>query len=86
VPVFELLGNISDPDEGLLCGRQYCERVTAAGACGAPAFLDCTCLAGLEAQVHRTATTGLCTVTFSLKDSWGQIGTPSFTFDVANAR
>jgi hypothetical protein len=28
----------------------------------------------------------MCTVTFTLKDSWGQVGTPSVTFDVANPK
>jgi hypothetical protein len=81
----ELLGNVSDPDEGYLCGRQYCVSATASGACGSPS-LECTCLAGLEAHVTRTAATGICTVTFSLKDSWGQLGTPAMTFDVSNPR
>jgi len=81
----ELLGNVIDPDEGFLCGRQYCVSATASGACNS-AWLDCTCLAGLEVQVTRTATSGMCTVTLSLKDSWGQSGTPAITFDVSNPR
>ncbi|HMF58883.1 MAG TPA: hypothetical protein VK595_00845 [Vicinamibacterales bacterium] len=31
-------------------------------------------------------TSGVCTVTFTLKDSWGQIGTPSFSLDVNNPK
>jgi Big-like domain-containing protein len=81
----ELLGNITDPDEGFLCGRQYCVAATASGACGS-ARLDCTCLAGLEVDVARTAASGTCTVTFSLKDSWGQLGAPSISFDINNPR
>ena len=82
----DLLGNVWDPDEeGETCGRQYCVSAKAEGACRS-AFLQCTCLAGLEAEVTRTAPSGICTVTFTLKDSWGQIGTPVYSFDVANAR
>jgi hypothetical protein len=82
---FDLLGNVIDPDEGFLCGRQYCSTISASGACRGH-YLDCTCLGGLEAEVTRTAPTGMCTVTFVLKDSWGQEGTPTFTFDVSTGR
>ena len=76
----ELLGNIVDPDEGFLCGTQYCESATAAGACKPNVFLRCSCLAGLEADAYRTASSGTCTVTFNVKDSWGLVGTTSVTF------
>ena len=82
----ELLGNVIDPDEGFLCGRQYCDSVAATGACRPLSELDCTCLAGLATDVFRTAASGMCTVTFTLKDSWGQVSTPSVTFDVANPK
>jgi hypothetical protein len=81
---FELLGYVDDPDESL-CGREYCVSATASGACGS-AHLECTCLAGLDAFVSRTAASGVCTVTFTVKDSWGQVGTPSFSFDVNNPK
>ena len=81
----EAYGNVNDPDEGFLCGRQYCVSAAASGACGS-ATLECTCLAGLEARVLRTAASGTCALTFSLRDSWGELGTPSITFDVANPR
>jgi hypothetical protein len=86
---FDLLGNVIDPDEGFLCGRQYCSGITATGACRVGSYggyMDCTCLGGLEAEVVRTADTGMCTVTMTLKDSWGQTGTPSVTFDVQNPK
>jgi hypothetical protein len=84
---FELLGNVADPDEpGSVCGQQYCVQAKTAGACGAVAYFSCTCLAGLEVDILKTATSGICTVTFTLKDSWGQIGTPSFSFDVSTGR
>ena len=83
---YVLLGDVMDPDEGFLCGRQYCESASASGACRLTRF-ECTCLAGLETEVAATvAPTGSCTVTFTLKDSWGQAGTPSVTFDLANPR
>ena len=81
---FELLGNVKDPEEGFLCGRQYCVSAATSGACGA-ASLECTCLAGLEARLAKTASTGVCTVTFTLKDSWGAEGQSSFSFDVNRA-
>lgn len=84
----DLLGNVNDPDEGTLCGRQYCVSAVASGACGggAPVALDCTCLGGLEAQVKYTAAAGTCNVTFTLQDSWGQIGTPTYSFDVSRVQ
>jgi hypothetical protein len=80
----ELLGNVIDPDEGLRCGSQYCVSASASGACGPPATLRCTCLAGLEAYVTRTAPSGMCSVTISVKDSWGEPGSAIFTFDVSD--
>ena len=83
----EMLGNVVDPDEGFLCGPQYCTGpVVSSGACGRASQVDCTCLGGLVVDVQRTASTGLCTVTFTLQDSWGQRGTPSITFDVATLK
>ena len=79
---FELLGNVQDPEEGFLCGRQYCGSAVTSGACGG-VTLNCTCLAGLEAFVLKTASAGLCTVTFTLRDSLGTEGTSSFSFDVS---
>jgi len=79
----ELLGSVEDPDEGHICGAKYCVSAAASGACGGvPVFLDCSCLGELEAQLRRTATTGICNVTFTLKDSWGEVGTPTFSFDL----
>ena len=81
----DLLGSVVDPDDGSLCGREYCGAISTAGACGS-AFLDCTCLAGLEARILRTATTGVCSVTFEVKDKWGAVGRPTITFDVATLK
>lgn len=86
-PVLELLGNVFDVDEqGETCGSQYCVSVTAAGACRSSDTLHCSCLAGLSTEVIPTAASGVCTVTFTLKDSWGQLGTPSVIFDVASPK
>jgi hypothetical protein len=71
----ELFFSVFDPDEGYLCGWQYCESATASGACKPTVALDCSCRAGLEAEVWWTASSGTCTVTFRVKDSWGLVGT-----------
>jgi hypothetical protein len=76
----ELLGNVIDPDEGFLCGAQYCVSATASGACKPEVLLRCSCLAGLEADAYRTASSGTCTVTFTVKDSQGLVGTTAITF------
>jgi hypothetical protein len=81
----DMLGNVMDPDNGFLCGREYCGTIAAAGDCGR-AFLSCTCLAGLEARIVRTATVGTCAVTFEVKDKWGAVGKPVVTFDVATLK
>lgn len=79
---YELLGNVIDPDDGFQCGAQYCVAASGTGACGG-GHLKCTCLGGLEATVMKTGTGGTCTVTFTLKDKWGEIGTPTYAFAVA---
>lgn len=78
------LGSVIDPEEGLLCGRQYCSLASASGACGpSAAIVDCTCLAGVEVDV-TTALTGTCTLNITVRDSWGLAGTTAITFDVAH--
>jgi hypothetical protein len=76
-----IYGNVKDPDDGFVCGRQWCVRAEASGACGPSAFLECTCLAGLEAEVRATGP-GTCAVTFTLKDDWGLEGQTVLRFDV----
>jgi hypothetical protein len=86
-PILELLGNVFDVDEaGETCGQEYCVSVTATGVCRSSGQLNCSCLAGLDTEVMPTAASGVCTVTFTLKDSWGQVGTPSVIFDVASPK
>lgn len=82
--MLELLGNVIDPDEGNLCGSQYCTSANASGACGSPVVLDCSCLGGLAVDVKRTAASGTCKVTINVKDSWGQAGSRIVSFDVAH--
>ena len=65
----EIYGVVQDPDDGLVCGRQWCVRAEATGACGPSAFLDCPCLGDLYAEV-RAHSVGTCTVTVTLKDDW----------------
>jgi hypothetical protein len=78
-----LLGAVTDPEEGMLNEMKHCESVTATGACRPWGFMSCGGLAGLEVYVFRTATTGACTVTITVKDSWDERGTSVFAFDVA---
>lgn len=79
---YELLGNVIDPDDGLQCGAQYCVSVAGSGACSGGS-LKCSCLSGLEATVLKTGSGDICTVAFTLKDKWGEIGTPTYSFAVA---
>jgi hypothetical protein len=81
----DILGNVIDPEDGFLCGRQYCGGITTAGDCGR-ASLTCTCLAGLEAIVARTASSGVCSVTLEVRDNRGAVGRPTITFDVATLK
>lgn len=81
--LIEVLGNVWDPDEGLLCGAQHCVSATTSGACSISKF-SCTCLAELELDIVRSATSGACGVTLTLKDRSGQLGTPILDFDLAN--
>lgn len=81
----DMLGNVVDPDDGFLCGRQYCGEISTSGDCGR-GFLECTCLAGLEARIVRTATAGTCSVTIEVKDKWGAVGRPTITIDVATLK
>lgn len=75
----ELFFSVIDPDEGFLCGKECCEPAAVSGACRPTVALNCSCLSGLTAEVWWTASSGMCTVTFSVKDSWGLIGTTAVT-------
>jgi Bacterial Ig domain len=81
----DVLGGIVDPEDGFLCGAEYCGGLTVAGACGT-GFLACSCLADLEARIIRTATAGTCTITFEVKDKWGAVGRPTIAIDVATLK
>ena len=84
--MIEILGNVVDPEDGFLCGREFCGGISTTGNCGSSPALQCTCLAGLEAFLSRTAAGGTCSVTFEVKDKWGTIGRPTVTFDVATLK
>jgi hypothetical protein len=77
----DLLGTVVDPEDGTLCGAQYCGGVETTGACGT-ASIACSCLAGLEVRIARAGATGACTVAIEVKDKWGAVGKPSITTDV----
>lgn len=81
----DILGAVMDPENGSPCGREYCGGITSSGACGR-ASLECTCLAGLEIRIVRTAATGVCSITPELKDVWGAVGTPTITLDVSTLK
>jgi hypothetical protein len=77
----DLLGTVVDPEDGSLCGAQYCGGVATTGACGT-ASLACSCLAGLEVRVTRAAASGACSIAIEVKDGWGAVGRPTITIDV----
>lgn len=77
-----LIGNGSDPDEGFLCGRDLCVDGRASGACTFVRF-DCTCLAGVEIDVHTTTGPGTCKVTLVVQDEWGLRGSGTASFPVS---
>jgi hypothetical protein len=79
--VIEIYGAIQDPDDGGVCGREWCVRAQGSGACGPSVFLDCTCLADLYAEV-RPHSAGTCTVEVTLKDDWGLEGKSVLRIDV----
>lgn len=81
----EALGNIIDPDEGLLCGGgasatgcQYVDSITVSGDCRPTYALSCYCLGGLELDIYRTAPSGTCTVSMNVKNGKGVVGTSVF--------
>lgn len=76
-----IYGGVRDADDGYVCGRSWCVRAQASGACGPAAFLECTCLEDLYAEVTPTAA-GTCTVTVTLRDDWGLEGTSTVRFEV----
>jgi hypothetical protein len=88
----EALGNIIDPDEGLLCGEgssttgcRYVDSVVVSGDCRPTYALSCYCLGGLELDIYRTASSGTCTVTMNVKNSKGVAGTSIFTVPYSRA-
>lgn len=88
----EALGNIIDPDEGLLCGGgagttgcSYVDSVTVSGDCRPTYALSCYCLGGLELDIYRTASSGTCTVSMNVKNNKGVVGTSVFTVPYSHA-
>jgi hypothetical protein len=81
-PTLEALGNIIDPDEGMLCGGGSCaylDSLTVSGDCRPTFAFSCSCLGGVELDVYRTASSGTCTVTIRAKNRQGRVGTSIFT-------
>jgi len=81
-----ILGNVVDPEDGFLCGREFCGGISTTGNCGSSPALQCSCLAGLEALLTRTTAAGTCSITFEVKDKWGATGRPTVTIDVATLK
>jgi hypothetical protein len=65
------VGNLVDEDA--VCGRDYCGSLCADGSCR-PTLNACTCLAGIEVEVHFDPGPATCTVELELKDPWGASG------------
>lgn len=79
-PYLLFFGNVFD-DEGFTCGRQYCNGTSASGPCRV--YLNqCTCLAGLEVEIHLDPGPGTCTAELHLKDEWGASGVWRHSFPV----
>jgi hypothetical protein len=81
----EVLGNVIDPEEGVLCGgdKNYCVSVTGSGACGGRAgCFSNLCLSGLTLFATKSADHGTCTLTIEVQDSFGKRGTTNYKFDL----
>jgi|WetSurMetagenome_2_1015567.scaffolds.fasta_scaffold39855_2 hypothetical protein len=80
-PTLEALGNIIDPDEGVLCGgaAAYLDSISVSGDCRPTYAFSCSCLAGVELDIYRTAASGTCTVMVKTKNGQGRVGTSIFT-------
>jgi len=80
----EAFNSIDDPDEGMLCGGgfgpcPYLQSIAVSGDCKNTYAYTCGCISGGgELDVYRTATSGLCSISISVKDSWGLVGTSTF--------
>ena len=83
----EAFGSILDPEEGELCGGgsvascAYLQAATISGDCKTNEYtFPCGCMGGVEFDIYRTASSGTCHVSVSVRDSWGLAATS--TFDV----
>ena len=86
----EGLGAISDPDEGLLTsgsGCPYLQAVKVSGDCEADRYmvLSCTQLEGLVLDIYRNKSSGTCSVTMTVRDSWGLPATSTFNVPYGQA-
>jgi len=85
-------GSIYDPEEGDLCGGglfgpcPYLQSITVSGDCLTNRYgFVCGCMAGVEFDVFSTASSGTCSASISVKDSWGLVGTSTFTIPYGQA-
>jgi hypothetical protein len=86
-PTMEMSGRIADTEEQLCGGAPFgggaCPLLvsgTISGACKPIYAFNCSCFDGTFLDVYRTASSGECTATFTVQDSWGLQGTTSKTF------
>jgi hypothetical protein len=89
-PTLEGLGMINDPEEGELCGGgtlcPYLRSATISGDCKTNQYaFTCGCLGGVEFDIYRTAASGTCQVLVTVRDSWGLVGTSTFTVPYGQA-
>lgn len=77
-----LLGNVRDPEDGGICGREFCLDASASGPCGPNVFLDCTCLGGAYAEVRAGTGPGTCAVSVRVRDRQGAVATLVTRFEV----
>jgi len=84
-PTLEALGNIIDPDDGVLCGGglagscAYLDSLTVSGDCRPTYSFQCSCLGGVELDIIRTSSSGTCSVVIKAKNRQGRVGTSFFT-------
>jgi len=72
----EMFGSIVDPDEPEICTNDHIVGGSATGDCRPNIAFWSSCLeGGPTVDVYRTATTGRCEVTLSVRDSANLVGT-----------
>ena len=72
----EMFGSFEDPDEPYMCTSDHVVGGSATGDCRPNVAIWASCLeGGLTVDVYRTAATGTCEVTLTVRDSANLAGT-----------